>query len=189
MTIGYLGAKAGFRVLHLREELFAAVGTAEHRHDALDMRGVVGVAACWDDDVAEERRRRGRAELPSELVAALQLHQLHLQGGRGFIHWDVEWGCEEFEVRSKCPDSSEAARELLLQGSNNISTGFAVDIIRGTGSQTREVIESALRQLCLPQAQFHLEGSDVGIRAVHNYTFLEILSGSELMWFLGSRIP
>ena len=95
MAVRELGAKVRLRVLHFREELFTAVGAAEHGHNALDMRNVFLKIVRRENGVAEEGQRRRGAELRLHFIVALQLHQLHLQGGRGVFHGEVKGSSEK----------------------------------------------------------------------------------------------
>ena len=80
MAVREQGANARLRVLHFGKELFATVGAAKHGYDALNMRNEFMAIARGEGDVAEEEQWRRIIELRLPFIAALQLHQLHLQG-------------------------------------------------------------------------------------------------------------
>ena len=142
------------------EKLFTTVSAAKHDNDAFYMLNVIWKFVRREDEVTEEGQWESGTVLCLQFVITLKLHQLHLQGNRGFAHREVQGRGEQFEAWSQWPDTCETRGKFFLQRVDNINTSVQVHVVRCTSRNTRIMHKLTSSQFSLPQMQLYLEGGD-----------------------------
>ena len=115
--------------------MFTTVSAAKHGNEAFYMLNVIWKFIRREDEVTEGEWRSDTV-LCFQFVITLKLHQLHLQGGRGFVHRELKKGSEQLEARSQwldtCgfvnkPTRGDNIQDLVFSTKNslvgNITTG------------------------------------------------------------------
>ena len=117
-----------------------------------------------ESEVTEEGEWTSGTVFCLQFFIILKLQQLHLQGGRGFVHWKVKGGGEQLEAQSQWPDTYEMGDKFLSQRGDNTNTSVQVHVIRCTSHNTRKMHKLTSNQFNLPQVQLYFVGGDVRIR-------------------------
>ena len=116
-------------VYFIFEELFTTVNAVKHGNDVFYML----------NEIWKFVRREDEIMLCLQFVITLKLHQLHPQGGRGFVHREVKGGGKQLEARSQWPDTCETGGKFLLQRNDNTNTSVQIHVIRCTSRNTRKM--------------------------------------------------
>ena len=80
--------------------MLTTVSAAKHGNDVFYMLNVIWKFVGREDEVTEEGQWRTDTVLCLQFVITLKLHQLHLQGGRGFVHRKGKGEGEELEAQA-----------------------------------------------------------------------------------------